>query len=81
MVTVKKPLSSSSSKAVISFSTTVSLKSAALAPGRAQHSAPTLKDRVPIHRPHNHAAPSPCLESQEPPPQKVQRNFSPRWQP
>ncbi|XP_010627422.1 N-myc proto-oncogene protein, partial [Fukomys damarensis] len=63
VVTVEKRRCPSSSRAVTAFTVTVRPRSAA--PG-----ALSLKRCVPIHQQHNYAAPSPCVETEEPPPQK-----------
>ncbi|XP_015421902.1 PREDICTED: N-myc proto-oncogene protein [Myotis davidii] len=79
VVTVEKRRSSASSKAVTTFTITVRPKSAALGPGRAQPGDLILKRCVPIHQPHNYAAPPPFVESEEAPPQKkIKSEVSPR---
>ncbi|XP_005884145.2 PREDICTED: N-myc proto-oncogene protein [Myotis brandtii] len=79
VVTVEKRRSSANSKAVTTFTITVRPKSAALGPGRAQPGDLILKRCVPIHQPHNYAAPPPFVESEEAPPQKKMKSeASPR---
>ncbi|XP_070284476.1 N-myc proto-oncogene protein [Myotis yumanensis] len=79
VVTVEKRRSSANSKAVTTFTITVRPKSTALGPGRAQPGDLILKRCVPIHQPHNYAAPPPYVESEEAPPQKKMKSeASPR---
>uniref|UniRef100_A0A8C8YCL1 BHLH domain-containing protein n=1 Tax=Prolemur simus TaxID=1328070 RepID=A0A8C8YCL1_PROSS len=71
VVTVEMQRSSSNSEADTTFPITTRPKNAALGPGRAQSGKLIRKRCLPIHQQqHNYAAPSPCVESEDAPPQK-----------
>ncbi|EHB08967.1 N-myc proto-oncogene protein [Heterocephalus glaber] len=70
VVTVEKRRCPPSSRAVTTFTITVRPRSAAPGAGRAPPCELTGKRCVPVHQQHNYAAPSPFVESEEPPQKK-----------